>query len=169
MTSAAKLERLENQLSGTALKVFEAVPCDEIWSTNQIASELYRQHKAVEHRFLQGALNNLVEQGLIKEPSFRQYTRNKPGKVVQMPAAERPITAAAVAVPSPSISLVPPPAEPVPLLTKFATLAGDLRVIAAKFEDLALEVEQQIQNSGEAADQLKKLQTILRAIGGFKE
>lgn len=163
MTSAAKLSRLENELSGTALKVFECVPCDETWSTNQIASELYRQHKAVEHRFLQGALNALVEQNLIKEPSFRMYTRNKPGKVVPMPTPER--AAAHVA----QVQAIARDEEPMPLLLKFAELSSQMRLMAAKIEDLALEVEGQIQNSGEAAEQLKKLQTILRAIGGFKE
>lgn len=172
--SPARLTQIESELTGSNRKVFDAVPFETAWTTGEIYAELRRQGATMDIRYLQGGLNALSEMGLIKENPPRCYCRvNKPGKVVTV---DRPQTAAAVAVPTPSITLVspsPPPAsapaadESVPVLNKFATLAGDLRVIAAKFEDLALEVEQQLQNSGAAGQQLKQLQTLLRAIGGI--
>lgn len=167
----ARAARIESELTGSAKKVFECVPCEETWTTLQVAGELRRQGVSLDIRYIQGALNSLVDQGLIKEPQTRCYCRAKPGKTVQ---AERPITAAAVAVPTPTIQLVadntqPAQAEPPQLLEKFAALAGELRLFAAKVEDLALEVETRLQTGGEADQQLKQMKNLLRAIAGLKE
>lgn len=164
----ARAALMESELTGSTKKIFDAVPCVEAWTTLQVAGELRRQGISLDIRYIQGALNSLVEQGLIKEPQARCYCRAKPGKVVTV---DRPSTAAAVAIPSPSIQLVSnnTTPEPLPLLEKFAALAGELRVFAAKVEDLALDVETRLQTGGEADQQLKQMKTLLRALAGIKE
>lgn len=155
----AKQARAEDDLNPTARKVLEAVPIEEVWSLTQIASEMKRRGVNMDIRILQGVLNHLCDCKLVKEDQPRQFVRK--GKAPMLQTATQTPTP-----PSPVLTVVTPgapPAGPVPLLVKFAELAGQIRALASAVEDLALEVETKFQASGEAADRLRKLQQLLLA------
>lgn len=76
--TATRMRILENQQTGVARKVYEAVPINEQWPTKQIIAELHRQGLVHDFSIVGKYLNNLKESGLIKEMSRGYFQRARP-------------------------------------------------------------------------------------------
>jgi len=163
--NATKAERLESNLNAMAAKVLAAVPIAEAWTVNEICGELRRQGGNHDLRIVQGTLNGLVDQGLVKETG-NTYRRVKPReKVALAPAQAAPAA-------EPQEAPQAPASAPADTLTKLANLSRSLRdlsaaitVAAADLDDLALEVEERIATASEGDQKLRQLQTLLKSIG----
>lgn len=157
----ARLAEAERNLTGISRKVFTAVPCTETWSTHQVYSELARIGKRVDFTTLEGCLNHLVRDGLVKEPVR--------GSFIRVPVPSKVVPAEAVASPSPPVlTIVPKPKDAMDQLAAIAetarSLAAQLNKLAKDIEDAALEVEGRIEAASADGAKLRQLQTLLKSL-----
>ena len=74
--NTARLAAKQQGLRGVEKKVFEAVPISELWLTAQIAAEVERVHGTrPEHSAVNGILDHLKTQGLVREPRHGHFQR----------------------------------------------------------------------------------------------
>lgn len=165
MTTAAKIERAERELSATHRKVLEAVPMREGWTAAQICGELIRLGVNLGHPKVEWSLRTLVETGLVRDRAGL-YMRVHSEPTTDEGAPEVPAPAPAV------VSLVPvAPAQKRDTLARIADLSARLRGQAAVLQDLAdeiddvaIEVEERIAEVGEGAKKLQQLRALLGSI-----
>jgi hypothetical protein len=165
----SKIVRIESSLNSAAQAVLEAVPIQEAWSLTAIVSELKRQGRNPDLRHVDGCLNALVDQKLVRQPEPGHFTRVS----ARAPAkASREELRALVA--ETHEALKPKEEVATGTLDKLAELAKGLRAMslaiaeaASQIDDVALEVEGRLQQIGADSAQLQELRKVLRSIGGL--
>lgn len=173
MTPAKQRAAMQGQ-SGIALKVYEAVPIQEIWNLARIVTTLTHQTASrVDPHVVRGCLGKLVAGGLVRETvegfqriKVREQTPPQPPEPRQRPP---------LALANPEIHTMPDPAPPrspdSPALDILASIAQRLREqsaalaqTAADLETAALRIEESnTQNAANLAT-LKQLQTLLKGL-----
>lgn len=158
--NANRLRMIEEQQSGIARKVLEAVPIQERWTSRAIASEMLRSGHRADMKTIEGCLESLRDSGLIREPARGEFQR-----VLIPPAVEREELAA----PEPkAVRFVK--VEP---LDRMATLTATLRerasqllMLADEIDAAAISMEEERAAGTESDKKLRQLQSLLRDIGG---
>lgn len=166
----SKIDRAESGLNSMARKVLDAVPIQEAWTTSDVVGEMRRQGQNVDFRVVAGCLNTLCDQRLVREPTKGQFIRVQSKPILKAVQDVKPST-----IPATSSQ----PAEPAgttgtsqkDTLAKIADLSTGLRTLAAgltsaakQLDDVAIEVEERIQKSGEDGEQLRQLRALLKGI-----
>jgi hypothetical protein len=155
--STARHQVLLHEQSSVAQKVFEAVPMQEVWSSQQIHGALQRTTRStMDFKILQGCLNTLKEAGLVHEPKTGCFERVKQREpVVQsnvVPAKVSPINA------NPINGSRSAAAEVLYELSNRArNLSLDLAAAASMIDD-------EIEENAESAQKLSQLQSILKGL-----
>lgn len=151
----ARMRAIEQGLSGIAKKVLEAVPIENEWTTSQIITEMRRVTGAYpDKHVVDGCISALMDSKLIKEASHGHYTR-----VMSKPEPEPQSQPMLVSVSQP----VPEPQPEMPM-DRLAKLAEDLRKLATTAEDIALDIEAQIQKARADTAKFKQLQELLKGV-----
>lgn len=169
----ARMEEATKSLSGIAKHVLDATPKMEVWTTQQICTEIRRAGRNIETTIVMGCLGTLVRQGLVQEKPSGHFIRVMPKQkapppptlqVVQAPvpeAAEQPASQAAAT-----------PQRDDGTLAKLAELSNALRASAESLEnfandldDVAIEVEERIQKINADSEKLSQLRALLKGIG----
>lgn len=167
---ANRLRQAEQNLSGIAKRVLDAVPISEPWTVGQICTELGRTGARVEMNVVMGCLRTHVGQGLCKEP--RQLTFQR----VQIPDADPPTLRVITAdTTKPGVFM----SKAAPALTSatgdplgaIGSLAARLReqgraliVAAEEVERVGLEFEQRVDAAKQGNAKLQALQALLKSI-----
>lgn len=175
--SAAKLERVERELSGIVRKVFEALPASEPWSPSQVLAEMARQTGSrPEHRAVTACLGQLVERGLAKEPTrglfVRAHTKPQLAAVPQATASVPSLPCAREEAPAMSKPITAEKSNSADPMDRLAALASTLKglgaqvsQIAREVEDVAIGVEERVQRIHADTEKLRQLQALLKDIG----
>ena len=145
----------------TAGKVLAAVPLQEHWTREQIVGELRRAGSTMAVNVIHGCLDNLRGRGLITEPVS--------GRFIRVTAKPRTTTDTEVPteddmpapIKSPAASSAP---TELPALGRLADLAQRARLLASEMEDVALEVQQQIDAINAKSAKLQQLGALLKEI-----
>lgn len=147
-------EKAENILSGMNLmarRVMDAVPKQQYWSIGQISNEMSRQAKhAHSNGEIVGVLRVLVDAGLVTEAGLLTFKSNV--EIPEVKSVSAPPKKPEVAKPS--------------LMDQLLNLATDLRGIADKVDDIALEFDTAVKDAGKGNEQLIQLQATLRGLLG---
>lgn len=154
----ARYEELERAQNGVARKVLDIVPQQEAWTAQQIHSESARLGRHLERRVLDGCLIKLVEAGLVREPQPGRFQRVTPRPtLVRTEAHEAP-------------PVVDSPAPPGPmerraaLAAELRQLSADAEALATRVDDVAVEVEEEMQKLREEGGNLRKLKDLLKSL-----
>lgn len=158
MTTESQLRRAMEGVTTTASKVLSAVPIQEQWTREQIVAELRRSGQSLAVNVIHGCLDNLRGRGLITEPAS--------GRFIRVTAKPRPIATNDEAIEDD----MPPPTKPaavtteLPALGRLADLAQRARNLASEMEDVALEVQQQIDTISSKSAKLQQLAALLKEV-----
>ncbi|MES2973391.1 MAG: hypothetical protein V4757_07270 [Pseudomonadota bacterium] len=149
----AKFSMTERSLTHTARKVFESVPIAEAWTRHQITSELTRKGISLSPNVVSGCLDSLRGQGLIREPDRGLFSRVQVRVAAPDPKPEGNV------VPITITATPKPKASPIAIL---ATISKDLRAVADRIDEAALEIEEHQQNQDGETKKLRQLQALLK-------
>ena len=168
--NANKLARIESGLNSMAKKVLEAVPIQECWTKSQIGVELRRLGCGAARDVIDGCLSTLADNGLIKEPERGSFIRVGARQPISTPAPKEPtpVTSSTrtTANEPPATSTSTSTSTSADTLTRLANLGALLRRAADECDAIALEAEARIQAAGKEGENLRKLQALLKEIGG---
>lgn len=153
-----RFARLSQALNGVGRKVLEAVPIQAPWTIQQINAELYRSGTRMDLSTLEGCLDRLRRIKLITEPTQGSFVR------VQIRVSDAPDPDD-----SEDEDTVPAqpaqPAEPADSpLTKLAQLAAQLHSLAKTLEDVALEIQAELEREQGKTAKLRQLQAALKEL-----
>lgn len=171
----ARHKSIVEGLSAIAAKVYEAVPISEPWTVHQVLFEMARlNNQPYQIRVVAGCLSNLVESGLVKEPSR--------GSFVREPVKERPTIEAMTkkgvlrefAGIAPKEQVMPtnqPASGAAQLIDRLAQIGSSLRALADHAKSIADEIDSAALAAEEdrskllgESDKLRQLQTLLKSI-----
>lgn len=165
----ARAERLVRELTNVQAKVFHAVPVREAWPDHVIMQELRRQGSNLAMDIIRGCLETLRRQNLVREVEPRQFQQinhheradGSPKDTADMASPEntttthRPSAATAVAANSPA-------AIKLSALDRLARVSVSLHSIASELEDIAIQVDEDLRDSGKESEELRQLRDMLR-------
>lgn len=159
--TATRIRILENQQTGVAKKVYDAVPINEAWPSKSIVAELTRQGQVRDFSIIEGCLNTLKEVGLIKEMSPGHFQRVKPKAE---PMSTKPLNP----VIPPNSSIKGEPTEPVDRLaaigTKLRGLSQMFLELADDIDEAALAFEEKTSGNDEELAKLRQLKNVLKSL-----
>jgi hypothetical protein len=158
--NACKFARKEAELTTTARKVFGAIPAEDAWGKEKIISELFRQGVSLAKNIVEGCIESLKEDGLVKEPRLGQYTRTKVSELDRTEAIPKEAFVATQYTPA----TLKPQDEKADVLTAIAALSAQLRETADKLDGIALDVEERFQRLAKDNEKLTQLQALLKSI-----
>lgn len=169
--NSARLSSILNGLTGTASKVYEAVPISEQWSTQKIVAELLRSGRQMAHNEVQGCLNSLEQSGVIRRISAGG--RGGPSDTWQRIA----IHEKAIPAERQRFTLVDtPPAEPgtktidgaITTLASFAQVlrskARDLTVLADSIDEALLDAQAIHEANTDRYAKLEQFRALLKGL-----
>lgn len=154
--NAAKMKQVESGLTGIARKVLEATPIADAWQPHTIANEIKRMTgSAPEAKMVLGCLDSLRASGLVREQVRGKWIR------VAIKDVDTPSDPSA---PVNVVELRKAPEQPTAreLLSQVAIAMMDL---AAKVEDVAVEIDRAEKRNEEKTAKLRQLQELLRGLG----
>lgn len=152
-----RYEALRRGLNAAARTVVDAVPVQEAWTLHQILQELTRQGRRVDVPVARACLGTGISVGLVREHPVGQYQRIEVRASATQAANDdededdTPMTPKAA----------PPPKTP---FEKLAEVAVDLRTLASRIENIALEFEELSQRANTDTAKLRQLQNLLREL-----
>jgi hypothetical protein len=174
----ARAEQAKRDLTSVARKVYEAVPCEEVWTDNQITAEMRRLGLTPNQSVIRGCLNTLLHVGLVKEPSPRHFQR----AAIREPLVYKPeidmnqnahkhqpenttTTHRPGAAPTPTIAANP--AAKLSALDRLARLSVILADIAHELEEIAIQVDEDLKAAGRESDDVKELRDLRALLAKF--
>lgn len=151
----ARLQSIITNMTGSALKVYEAVPIREQWTGQQVYAEMQRQGNRMEFSKVQGCLKDLASQGVVRhfptDDTFQRVMVNV-----------RPRGAS----PAPAVDV---PAQPEDPIKQLELLAKQLRADAAVLLERAdaidtavIKIMDTVASAGAASEQLRQLRALLK-------
>jgi hypothetical protein len=153
----ARLQSIENGLTGVSRKVLEATPKQEAWPVHHIQMEIKRLCGAiVDHKTVLGCIAHLIEQGLIKECGKQTFMREsfkergphvKLVKDEPIPRAEKPEKRMA---------------EKTDLLATAGRIAASQRKLADEVEEFGLACAKQIADKDKENVLVRQLKEMLK-------
>lgn len=167
MISQTRFKQMFNVLNAPVKKVYEAVPVSEAWTSTQIIGEISRLGYSMrDSKAIIGCLDTLKRQGLIQEPergcfirvevketatTFDKFIEETKEKTM---ATSKPVTQIKQSNLDRLISLS----------EKANGLAAQMKSMATELENVALEIEAEIQENSTSAQKLKQLQELLKGV-----
>jgi len=167
MISQTRFKQMFNVLNAPVKKVYEAVPVSEAWTSTQIIAEISRLGYSMrDSKAIIGCLDTLKRQGLIQEPergcfirvevketatTFDKFIEETKEKTM---ATSKPVTQIKQSNLDRLISLS----------EKANGLAAQMKAMATELENVALEIEAEIQENSTSAQKLKQLQELLKGV-----
>lgn len=168
----SRLRLRESQLTSVARKVLEAVPIAESWVTSRIINELARLGMKYSPSIVEGCLNSLSEDGLVKEVHKGEWKRvtidsrsvtGKPGPAPCDPP-DAGVDMARDGADALHYAVVTAKAAQPDLLTRMAALANRLRQDADDLDELALAVAEEIENAKAGSSRFDQLKRLLKDV-----
>ena len=149
----ARMNELIGRLTGISAKVLAAVPMQETWNSSDIIRELFRTGTRTELKVVDGCLDGLIRDGLVKEPERGYFTRVQTFKEPKVANTFKP--------PAP-----PAPVEPAQhsLMDRISAVASELRNTADQLDEIALLVDEQLLKASAGSAKLIQLQELLRGM-----
>jgi len=165
MISQTRFKQLHNTLNAPVKKVYEAVPVSEAWTTTQIIAEISRLGYSMrDSKAIIGCLDTLKRQGLIQEPERGSFVR------VEVKAIETYVkfmeeTKEKIMATKPVTQMKQTNLDRLISLSEKANgLAAQMKAMATELENVALEIEAEIQENSTSAQKLKQLQELLKGV-----
>jgi hypothetical protein len=165
MISQTRFKQLHNTLNAPVKKVYEAVPVSEAWTTTQIIGEISRLGYSMrDSKAIIGCLDTLKRQGLITEPERGSFVR------VEVKAIETYVkfmeeTKEKIMATKPVTQMKQTNLDRLISLSEKANgLAAQMKSMATELENVALEIEAEIQENSTSAQKLKQLQELLKGV-----
>lgn len=153
--NASRIARLEQGLTSIARKVLEVVPIAEPWPSSSIMAVLKRNGQNIAQPVLDGVLQSLKDDGLVRERLGMFQRVYKAPEDDSSDAGDEPATA-----PGAVVKIAPAP----DLLTRWGSIAGRLRALADDIDAAALESAEQFERADADGEQLRKLRALLKGI-----
>ena len=167
MISQTRFKQMFNVLNAPVKKVYEAVPVSEAWTSTQIIGEISRLGYSMrDSKAIIGCLDTLKRQGLIQEPergcfirvevketatTFDKFIEETKEKTM---ATSKPVTQ----IKQSNLDRL------INLSEKANGLAAQMKAMATELENVALEIEAEIQENSTSAQKLKQLQELLKGV-----
>ena len=146
----ARMNELIGRLTGISAKVLAAVPMQETWNSSDIIRELFRTGTRTELKVVDGCLDGLIRDGLVKEPERGYFTRVQTFKEPKVANVFKPLA----------------PVEPAQhsLMDRIGAVASELRNTADQLDEIALLVDEQLLKAAAGSAKLVQLQELLRGM-----
>ena len=171
MVTAAKIESAVRELTTQARKVYDLVPITHTMSLKDIIAEAHRQKLNIPPNVIEGCVNSLRGDGLVREPMAGQFVRTRASNpsvlapVAASGAARRDYDAGRLGDPPASPALVAAPdVAPKSPIDRIGELAARMRVLAADLEQAALDCQAEIERCGDDSAKLRQLQALLKGV-----
>ena len=165
MISQTRFKQMFNTLNAPVKKVYEAVPVSEAWTSTQIIAEISRLGYSMrDSKAIIGCLDTLKRQGLIQEPERGTFVR------VEVKAIETYVkfmeeTKEKIMATKPVTQMKQTNLDRLINLSEKANgLAAQMKAMATELENVALEIEAEIQENSTSAQKLKQLQELLKGV-----
>lgn len=164
MMSESKFQRIFDTQTSVAKKVYNVVPKQDVWAVQQINAELNRLQQSIDFHILGGVLDSLVRAGLIQEVGKGRFMR-EPIRKKAVPA-EKPQPQEVKMPPAPSQAVAQKTAldKLIELSKAIETLGKAAAMYAKQLEDIALEVEEQIEKGSAEMKNLRQLRALLKTV-----
>lgn len=165
-----KYLKLLGNLTSTARKVFDAVPKQDIWNSQQVFAELKREGVRLDYAMVEGCLNSLVRDGLVRESRRGEFQAIHEPPVTTMASAFEDVAATLdVIAQEPATMITAAGTKTVnqatpDLLSKLASVAGTLRACADQIDEIALQAVAEVETARANNVQLEQLKATLRSV-----
>lgn len=142
-----RLRLIESQQTSIARKVLDATPISEYWTLPQIVGELSRNGIRLSMAVIEGCLDSMRGDGLLKENSSGQWKR--------VEIVDR-------AKPQPFRETDMPEEKNEDALDVLAKLATRLRTIADEIDAAAILAAQEVEKAKAGSEELRQLKALLK-------
>ena len=147
-------------------KVYEAVPVSEAWTSTQIIAEISRLGYSMrDSKAIIGCLDTLKRQGLIQEPERGSFIRIEVKETTTFDKFIEETKEKTMATSKPVTQIKQSNLDRLINLSEKANgLAAQMKAVATELENVALEIEAEIQENSTSAQKLKQLQELLKGV-----
>ena len=166
MISQTRFKQVHNTLNAPVKKVYEAVPASEPWTSNQIIGEISRLGYSMrDSKAIIGCLDTLKRQGLIAEPERGSFIRIEVKETTTFDKFIEETKEKTMATSKPVTQIKQSNLDRLINLSEKANgLAAQMKAMATELENVALEIEAEIQENSTSAQKLKQLQELLKGV-----
>jgi hypothetical protein len=157
---------VHNTLNAPVKKVYEAVPASEAWTSTQIIGEISRLGYSMrDSKAIIGCLDTLKRQGLIQEPERGSFIRVEVKETTTFDKFIEETKEKTMATSKPVTQIKQSNLDRLISLSEKANgLAAQMKSMATELENVALEIEAEIQENSTSAQKLKQLQELLKGV-----
>lgn len=173
----ARLAKAERSITTTARKVLDATSTEHSMSPAKILGDLRASGVNIQINMVEGCLNSLLSDGLVRQPAPGLYMRvtAKPriAKVNPAPSGEPDIDVTPDSPKHPEfeaareetlVKLAQVSSRTRSMSKALLQMSGDLAAISDSIDDVALDVEERIQNIQRDTEKLRQLQSLLKQL-----
>lgn len=166
MISKTRFKQMFNTLNAPVKKVYEAVPVSEAWTSTQIIAEISRLGYSMrDSKAIIGCLDTLKRQGLIQEPERGSFIRIEVKETTTFDKFIEETKEKTMATSKPVTQIKQSNLDRLISLSEKANgLAAQMKAMATELENVALEIEAEIQENSTSAQKLKQLQELLKGV-----
>ena len=166
MISQTRFKQMFNTLNTPVKKVYEAVPVSEAWTSTQIIAEISRLGYSMrDSKAIIGCLDTLKRQGLIQEPERGSFIRIEVKETTTFDKFIEETKEKTMATSKPVTQIKQSNLDRLISLSEKANgLAAQMKAMATELENVALEIEAEIQENSTSAQKLKQLQELLKGV-----
>jgi len=166
MISQTRFKQMFNVLNAPVKKVYEAVPVSEAWTSTQIIAEISRLGYSMrDSKAIIGCLDTLKRQGLIQEPERGSFIRIEVKETTTFDKFIEETKEKTMATSKPVTQIKQSNLDRLINLSEKANgLAAQMKAMATELENVALEIEAEIQENSTSAQKLKQLQELLKGV-----
>ena len=166
MISQTRFKQVHNTLNAPVKKVYEAVPASEAWTSTQIIAEISRLGYSMrDSKAIIGCLDTLKRQGLIQEPERGSFIRIEVKETTTFDKFIEETKEKTMATSKPVTQIKQSNLDRLINLSEKANgLAAQMKAMATELENVALEIEAEIQENSNSAQKLKQLQELLKGV-----
>jgi hypothetical protein len=166
MISQTRFKQVHNTLNAPVKKVYEAVPASEAWTSTQIIGEISRLGYSMrDSKAIIGCLDTLKRQGLIQEPERGSFIRVEIKETTTFDKFIEETKEKTMATSKPVTQIKQSNLDRLISLSEKANgLAAQMKSMATELENVALEIEAEIQENSTSAQKLKQLQELLKGV-----
>ena len=166
MISQTRFKQMFNTLNAPVKKVYEAVPVSEAWTSTQIIAEISRLGYSMrDSKAIIGCLDTLKRQGLIQEPERGSFIRIEVKETTTFDKFIEETKEKTMATSKPVTQIKQSNLDRLISLSEKANgLAAQMKAVATELENVALEIEAEIQENSTSAQKLKQLQELLKGV-----
>jgi hypothetical protein len=166
MISQTRFKQVHNTLNAPVKKVYEAVPASEAWTSTQIIGEISRLGYSMrDSKAIIGCLDTLKRQGLIQEPERGSFIRVEVKETTTFDKFIEETKEKTMATSKPVTQIKQSNLDRLISLSEKANgLAAQMKSMATELENVALEIEAEIQENSTSSQKLKQLQELLKGL-----